>query len=69
MLIDTVEAEDEMNEMRTSTPRGAGFYFALLTGFVILCGAIVLTMRGLPGLQNSPSASVDGKSVVGKTGN
>jgi len=49
--------------------RGVGFYAALLVGLAILCIAVGLAMRGLPGLQNSPTATVDGKSVVGKTGN
>ena len=49
--------------------RGVGFYAALLAGFAILCIAVGLAMRGLPGVQNSPTATVDGKSVVGKTGN
>lgn len=52
-----------------SAPRSAGFYLIIALGFVILAGATVMAMRGLPGLTNSPTATVDGKSVVGKTGN
>ena len=55
--------------MTASRPRRAGFYVALVVGLLMLCGALAVAMRGLPGLQNSPTATVEGKSVVGKTGN
>jgi len=57
--------------MPDAPPKGPSIYFtaALLVGLAVLCIAIGLTLRGLPGLQNSPTATVHGKSVVGKTGN
>jgi hypothetical protein len=45
------------------------FVAALLVALAVLLIAIGLALRGLPGLQNSPTATVDGKSMVGKTGN
>lgn len=45
------------------------FVAGLLVGLAVLLIALGLVLRGLPGLQNSPTATVDGKSVVGKTGN
>ena len=53
----------------TPSQRGMGFYAALVVGLVVLCVTVGFAMKGLPGLQNSPTATVDGKSVVGKTGN
>jgi hypothetical protein len=53
----------------TSKVRSIGFYAALVVGVALMLMAIGFAMKGLPGLQNSPTTTVDGKSVVGKTGN
>jgi|SoiMethySBSTD1v2_1073268.scaffolds.fasta_scaffold710282_1 hypothetical protein len=61
--------EDPAVSNNPAAPRNAGFYAILAIGFVVLVGATTLAFRGLPGLSNSPTATVDGKSVIGKTGN
>lgn len=42
---------------------------AIFVGLAVLCIAVGLALRGLPGLLDSPTATVNGKSVAGKTGN
>lgn len=44
------------------------FVAAILVGLAVLFIVAGLTMRALPGPHDSPTATVDGKSVVGKTG-
>jgi hypothetical protein len=57
--------------MRTSGSgaRGIGFYLSVVVGLTIVAAAAFLVARGLPGLQNTPTAAVDGRSVIGKTAN
>ena len=52
-----------------SSLRSIGFYVVILAGLAIVVGAAVMATKGLPGLQNTPTATVDGRNVVGKTGN
>ena len=52
-----------------SSERRFGFYAVIVLGLAIVGGAAVLATKGLPGLQNTPTAVVDGKSVIGKTAN
>jgi hypothetical protein len=55
--------------MQASGSRDFRFYALLVAGLLIIAGALFLAARGLPGLQNTPTAAVDGRSVVGKTAN
>src|SRR5262245_5261955 len=41
----------------------------VVVGLAIVAGAAVVATKGLPGLQNTSTAVVDGKSVIGKPGN
>ena len=52
-----------------SSARGIGFYALIVVGLTIIVAAVFLAARGLPGLQNTPTSTVDGRSVIGKTGN
>ena len=52
-----------------SSRHGIGFNVLIFAGLAIVGGAAVLATKGLPGLQNTPTATVDGRNVVGKTAN
>jgi hypothetical protein len=53
-----------------NAPRSGGFY-ALIFGGVLVVAAVAaygFTSGGLPGTHDSPSATVGGKTISGKTG-
>lgn len=52
-----------------SNERRVGFYAMIVLGLAVVGGAAVLATKGLPGLHNTPTAVVDGKSIIGKTAN
>jgi hypothetical protein len=57
------------NDRGSVKGRGIGFYAAIVAGLAIVGAAAILATNGLPGLQNTPTAAVDGRSVIGKTAN
>ncbi|MBX9828852.1 MAG: hypothetical protein K2Y27_28170 [Xanthobacteraceae bacterium] len=50
-------------------PAGIGFYAALFGGLalVIVIAVVSVTFGGLPGTRNSPSATVKGETITGKS--
>jgi hypothetical protein len=49
--------------------RSTSFYILIGAGLAVVVAAAVVGSRGLPGLYNTPTTVVDGRSVVGKTAN
>jgi hypothetical protein len=50
-------------------PAGFGFYAALFGGLalVIVIAVVSVTFGGLPGTKDSPSATVKGETITGKS--
>jgi hypothetical protein len=53
-----------------NAPRSPGFYALILGGLVAvgLVAAFAVSSGGLPGTHNSPTATIGGKAISGKTG-
>jgi hypothetical protein len=51
------------------SPAGFGFYAALFggLGLVIVIAVVSITFGGLPGTKNSPSATVKGETITGRS--
>lgn len=61
-----------MNNKPAQTPQspaGFGFYAALFGGLalVIVIAVVSVTFGGLPGTKNSPSATVNGETITGRS--